>query len=111
MGDLLDSKDEFDALLSVLRTCRESLSSATERLAVLQIAWLAEAHEARSSALAFPGGFQMEQERQVDQLQKLLRLVQNDTPAVEWERLMLEGDAEGARRHLKKLSDDFGKGG
>ena len=83
----------------------------SDRLFVLEVAWLVLATWARQEALAFPDGFPAEQARQVDQLEKMAGSVRADTPDLELERLTREGDFDGAAAHLRKLMDDDSKGG
>ena len=75
-----------------------------QRLMAVELAWVMVGMQARQEALAIPGGFQAERERQLEHLGKLAWLVREDTPDLELERLMLEGDVEGLARHLSGLS-------
>jgi hypothetical protein len=82
-----------------------------ERLIVLEMAWTVLAQRARDEALAIPNGFPVEQTRQLEQLAKMAALVQGHTPDIELERLIQEGDWEGAATYLQKLEADPDKGG
>lgn len=81
-----------------------------DRLLVVQLAWTILAQQARNEALAFPGGFQAERDRQAAQLEQVALVVREDTPDIELERLLQEGDTEGVLRHIRKRMDGA-KGG
>jgi hypothetical protein len=98
----------FDVVMVLIDTCANL--PMDDRLLVLQLAWIILAQQARNQALAFPGGFQGEQSRQVGQLEKTALLVREDTPDIELERLTQEGDYAGCLEHLRKLRDDLEKG-
>jgi hypothetical protein len=95
----------LDTLRSVLKVCDDTGAPIEEQLTVLELAWIAWAQRARSAALALPGGFPAEQARQLDRLVKIVRLVKDDVPDLELERLHQEGDIEGVVDYLKKLRD------
>jgi hypothetical protein len=82
---------------------------AKYRLVVLRLLWIGMSAEARSEALAFPGGFETERDRQVAILSKLLAMTITDKPDLEAERLMEEGDWEGMDEYLKRRFGDRDK--
>jgi hypothetical protein len=94
-------KDRLKAATDVLNACA-SLSMG-DRLLVLQLAWMLLAQQARSEALAVSGGFESEQARQLDQLETIGVLVRRDTPDLESERLLREGDEERAWQYMQSL--------
>ena len=84
-----------------------------EQMTALEIAWISLAKTRRDKALAFPGGFKEEQDRQLAQLDKVKQLVSGDEPDLELERLTLEEDWDGVMKRLQELWNklDVEKGG
>ena len=99
-----DDTDLLKAAGDVLNAC--AALSMTDRHLVLQLAWMLLAQRARSEALAVSGGFEREQARQLNQLEKIAVLVRRDTPDLESERLLREGDEERALLYLQSLQKD-----
>jgi hypothetical protein len=103
----VEDKERLTAASNVLNACASL--SRDDRLLVLQLVWLLSAQRARSAALAVPGEFQREQARQLNQLEKMSVLVKKDTPDLELDRLLREGDEERAlqylRDHLEKSTE------
>jgi hypothetical protein len=97
----MNNRQTFDSVINI-STLLESLND-TDRLEVLEIAWLMTAANARNAALALPGGFPAEQARQLTHLEKMALLVREDTPDLEAERLFLEGDIPGMLRHMRAM--------
>jgi hypothetical protein len=85
--------------------------STQDKLEVIELLWLAFAANARTEQLAIPGGFQEEQARQVERLDKFAALIRADAPDLECERLWLEDDLEGMVEHLKRRVAEEGSGG
>ncbi|MGB7220760.1 MAG: hypothetical protein WBD07_18315 [Vicinamibacterales bacterium] len=92
--------ESFDRIKAAVDPDGE-LSSA-EKLAAIESAWLYWSVRARDDELSIPGGFPVEQARQVACLEKLLAGVRAAEPDLELERLTLEGDREGIIRHMMK---------
>jgi hypothetical protein len=77
-----------------------------DRLDALQLAWLFIARTAREEAQAArPGGFAVEQARQVKHLTRIADMVRDDVlvPDPELERLDRAGDYEGIVNRLRQL--------
>ena len=69
---------QFDAdrdRIAAVRAACDGLS-VRERLQVLTSAWIVEADQGRSAALAFPGEFPAEQARQLENCERMMRFVQ-----------------------------------
>jgi hypothetical protein len=101
-----------DTILDHLRRIEAVLNGlfTRDRLDVLQVAWINTADQARIEALITPGGVAEERARQLEQLNLMAALVAADEQDLELERLLTEGDHEGALRHLRRLRDDSEKG-
>lgn len=97
MSDIFPKLDP-ERLMAVLLACAEL--STSERLDVLQVAWLVIAANARTEA---PAGFVAEQARQVARLRALAEAVAAAVPDSETDRLAQEGDAEGVLRRAEQL--------
>jgi hypothetical protein len=104
MADQAD-RELLRALKTILRASAASGAAFDFRLAVLELAWITLAEEARSAALPFPGGVSAERQRQLEQLERMAALVRGGEPDRELERLYHEGDAKGFREHLHKRRD------
>lgn len=102
----MDGKETLERMVKVIDAC-DGLPPA-DTLFVLEMAWLATASNLRNAQLANPGGFPSERDRQAETLEKLAAIVRSDTPDVELERLWLEGDNEGAVRHVLRLLREGG---
>jgi len=100
-GPFHGDKDLLKAAGDVLNAC--AFLSLKDRLLVLQLAWMLLAQQARSEGLAMSGGFEREQARQLDQLEKIAVMVRRDTPDLESARLLRESDEERARQYLESL--------
>ena len=96
-----EAKILFDGFKRVVDAC--SALSVRDQLAVLELAWLAAAEQARNNELALPDGFPAEQARQLETLEKMALLVRGSLPDLELVRLQQEGDIEGVIRHLRAL--------
>ena len=98
---------ENDAVFKVLTGLVEVLATSglesDDRLFALELAWLSMASNARTAAIAFPGGFPAQQARQVERLAKISALVSGATPDLELERLWQEGDVEGYVARIRTL--------
>jgi hypothetical protein len=81
--------------------------SLGDRLLVLQSAWIMLAAHVRGEALATPGGFPAEPDRQLEWLEREAHLVRAEVPDLELQRLIQEDDAGGVLAHLRTLRDDF----
>ena len=75
----------------------------SDRLIVLQMAWLVLASTARTEPLPAIDGFVAEQARQVAALEQMLLWVQSDTPDYELERLAQTGDVDEMMAYLLNL--------
>lgn len=73
--------------------------STREKLDVLSAAWLATAANARTEALAEPGGFPAERDRQIARLGFYAEMIAVDEPDLEAERLFQEGDYKAMFQH------------
>jgi hypothetical protein len=100
-GPFQNDEDLLKAAGDVLSAC--AFLSVKDRQLVLQLAWMLLAQQTRSEALATCGGFEREQARQLDQLEKISVMVRRDTPDLESQRLLREGDEERARQYLESL--------
>ena len=80
------------------------LESHDDRMRALEIAWVFLASQARTEALAVPGGFSATRDRQARRLEELLVWVRTDEPDLEAERLWHEGDREGFMMHIDELT-------
>jgi hypothetical protein len=98
-----DDRQLLEGASRVLDACADL--PIASRLLVLELAWMTAAAQARNQALAFPGAFQREQARQVEQLEQIAELVTRDTPDIELVRLEQEGDWDGVLNHLAKIRD------
>lgn len=87
------------ALMRVYSAC-EGLSTR-EKLDTVELAYLVIASHARTEALMMPGGFPAERARQVEHLEKMVKMVGEDEPDLEMERLFQEGDIEGMLAYLR----------
>jgi hypothetical protein len=96
-------------LLEVMRVATR-LPDLTERLAMLSTAWTIVASDARHQQLFVPGGFQTVQGRQLDELAKLARLVREDTPDLEYQRLLHEGNFDSLFKYLRRRLNELDGG-
>jgi hypothetical protein len=104
------ARDTLEMLIEINRLCTERSLDDHARLELFELAWLTTAGNIRNAALAMPGGFAVEQARQLGFLEKMTALVGSETPDLEGERLFQEGDLEGWMEHMRRLMDDA-KGG
>jgi hypothetical protein len=98
-----------DALVDVLRVAAH-LPDLAERLQMLSVVWTVVASDARQERLFGPGGFQTEQRRQLDELERLARLVREDTPDLEYQRLVHEGNFDSLLDYLRRRRDGLSGG-
>jgi hypothetical protein len=104
-----DDRELLEATGRVLDACADQ--PMDDRLLILQFAWITLAQQARNEALGVRGGFPAQQAKQLEQLYKIAQVVKSDAPDLELERLIQEGDIEGALQHMRKRIGDLRGGG
>jgi hypothetical protein len=90
-----EDKAFFESAVRILDTL-QTMTPYDARL-VIQLAWTVLAKRCRDEALA-----------QIGQLEKIAALVREDTPDMELERLVQDGDIQGALNHIRKSINEEG---
>jgi hypothetical protein len=101
----MERETTIAALTDVIRACEARLQAPEDQLAVLELAWLVCAKQARSRAAADPSSLAAEQASQVSQLGQMAALVKADAESAEPTRLELERHVHGVWRDLQSLRD------
>jgi hypothetical protein len=100
---MADAKELLEALLSIKDFCVDQGFDDHAQLELFEIGWLITAGNIRNMAIDTPGGFQKEQERQLNLLAKMVALVNDETPDPEMERLVRAGDVQGIVERLDRI--------
>jgi hypothetical protein len=95
-----------DVLVDVMHATA-NLPDLAQRLRVLSTAWMVVASDARHEQLFEPGGFQAEQRHQLDELERLARIVRQERPDLEFERLLHEGNFNSLLNYLHRRRDEL----
>ncbi len=100
-----DNRKFFESFTRVLDAVNDA--SPDDRLEAVTLAWLTLADQAANRALAIPGGYPEERQKQFRMLDQIRKLVEDSQPDLEMERAFLQEEYDALLRRVKEHRNDL----